>query len=180
MSRLRVLSVLFAPVAVTTAWVGCTANDSRIDPPTTASSSSSSSSSTSASSSSSSGAGGATPIYGCNPLTNDGCGEGQACDANYGTFRFQCFDGPNEVDLCDACGQADGFCAPGSTCLAGDCARFCCDDGDCGPDGVCDHDPLVDFGAGEVGLCLRAPAMGTGGGGGGGGAPCAMPAAAPP
>ncbi|HHH29620.1 MAG TPA: hypothetical protein ENK57_14915 [Polyangiaceae bacterium] len=110
-------------------------------------------------------------MYGCNPITNDGCDEaaGQACDVNYGTYRFQCFDGPNEVALCESCGQADGFCAPGSTCFGGDCARFCCDDDDCSPDSACDHAPLEDFGMGEVGLCLRKPAMGTGGAGGGNG-----------
>jgi hypothetical protein len=72
----------------------------------------------------------------CNPVTNQGCdaSSGEACD--FDGQKFICFPPPNDQPLCAACGQSDGWCAPGMTCVEATCARYCCDDGDCGL-GVC-------------------------------------------
>ncbi|MFO0762880.1 MAG: hypothetical protein U0359_40970 [Byssovorax sp.] len=102
----------------------------------------------------------------CNPITNEPCNTamGQACDTN--GAGFQCYDPPNDKKLCETCGSQDGFCAGGLTCL-GTCARFCCDNADCGA-GTCD----MSFGfASNVGVCIGGNgAGGAGGGGGAGGA----------
>ncbi|NUP12835.1 MAG: hypothetical protein HOW73_42900 [Polyangiaceae bacterium] len=91
---------------------------------------------------------------GCNPVTNDGCdtAAGEACD--FGGDSFQCYPAPNDQALCDECGAA-GFCQGTMTCTdanAGQCVRFCCDDGDCGT-GVCD----TTLTGTTVGLCVAAP-----------------------
>lgn len=72
----------------------------------------------------------------CNPVTNEGCEDGSACDA--AEEGFTCYPPPNEVALCEPCGEAEGWCAPGHVCIGGGCARWCCDDADCGPQGTCD------------------------------------------
>lgn len=85
----------------------------------------------------------------CNPVTNEGCDAkaGQACD--YGANGYECYDPPNDALLCEECGQATSFCAGGMTCV-GTCAKFCCDNGDCGT-GTCD----LEAGDGVVGLCVE-------------------------
>lgn len=69
----------------------------------------------------------------CNPVTNEGCtAAGAACDGN--GDGFECFPDMNTHAICDMCGSAssDGnYCQPGMTCVA-QCAKYCCDDGDCG------------------------------------------------
>jgi hypothetical protein len=85
----------------------------------------------------------------CNPLTNEGCDAGEACDVNQAGNGFACFPPPNTQPLCEACGEQEGYCAPGHTC-AGSCVRFCCDDADCGPSGSCD-DTILN---GLLGLCV--------------------------
>jgi hypothetical protein len=90
-----------------------------------------------------------TGPYTCNPVTNAGCNEpGSVCDAADGGFT--CYSGNNEAPLCAPCGPEVGWCAAGLSCL-GPCARYCCDDGDCGS-GFCDKS-LVD---GNIGLCVAA------------------------
>jgi hypothetical protein len=102
----------------------------------------------------------------CNPVTNAPCTALQACDVN-GPGAFKCYDPPNDRDLCQTCGQADGFCKGGQGCV-GVCAKYCCDDTECGA-GKCDK-VTFDFG-GTVGVCLGGNgAGGAGGGGGAGGA----------
>lgn len=89
----------------------------------------------------------------CNPFTNEGCdtAAGDACDVS--ADGFSCYPPPNENMLCAACGQADGFCAPGMTCLGGACSRFCCSDADCGS-GKCTIGMLPDT---TVGVCQSMP-----------------------
>lgn len=89
----------------------------------------------------------------CNPLTNEGCTDaGYACDANQSS-GFSCFGPPNDRALCATCGQAEGFCLAGHTCVGGQCGRYCCDDGDCGASGRCDTSLL----AGGAGVCVNVP-----------------------
>jgi hypothetical protein len=103
----------------------------------------------------------AEPIA-CNPVTNAGCeGAGQACDAN-NQGGFNCFDPPNDAALCAACDASAGpFCVAGATCIgeppAATCAKYCCDDGDCG-DGTCikvdaNNDPAFPA-APDLGFCF--------------------------
>jgi hypothetical protein len=98
----------------------------------------------------------------CNPVTNEGCDEGEACDFDAAGFR--CFPGPNDVSGCEPCGPEVGFCRAGFSCLPsvtlgtagvevrGACARQCCDDGDCGA-GVCGA--YVEAGGAKVGVCIE-------------------------
>lgn len=101
----------------------------------------------------------------CNPVTNEGCDSaaGEACDLTQNGFT--CYPPPNTENICGACGgQGEGFCAAGLTCI-GTCARFCCDESDCGT-GFCFKDPFAEFA--NVGVCVVGD--GTGGSGGMGGA----------
>jgi len=134
-------------------------------------SSSASGSSTFASASS---AGGAAPTFGCNPVSGEGCDQGETCDVDYGALAFFCYEGDATLGLCASCGPSKGYCAPGSTCYLGACHAFCCDDADCGTGARCDRDVLATFGSGQVGVC-RLFDEGAGGAGGSGGAPPAKP-----
>jgi hypothetical protein len=112
--------------------------------------------------------GSCVPIGGdiqCNPVTNEGCDSaaGEACDLTQSGFT--CYPAPNIENICGACGgQGESFCAAGLTCI-GTCARFCCDDSDCGT-GFCFKDPFAEIAS--VGVCVLGD--GTGGSGGMGGA----------
>lgn len=102
----------------------------------------------------------------CNPVTNEGCNEfGAVCD--HAESGFACITHPYGTELCGSCG-ATGWCASGHTCVEGRCARYCCDNSDCGS-GHCDTtlQPGTDF---PVGVCVAGPGNGTGGAGGEGGA----------
>ena len=70
----------------------------------------------------------------CNPVTGVGCdaAKGEACD-RHSVKGFVCYPPPpsNEQKLCDACSNSLG-CANGLTCIQGKCAKYCCDDADCG------------------------------------------------
>lgn len=102
----------------------------------------------------------------CNPVTNDGCGDGGACDVGgdgTGPANFVCYLGPNPRGLCEPCGEEDEsqYCGALYTCHidVNKCARFCCDDADCGS-GVCELDPNIVY-AGvlanandKIGVCL--------------------------
>ncbi|MBI4957385.1 MAG: hypothetical protein HY908_35580 [Myxococcales bacterium] len=105
--------------------------------------------------------GGNGPGDSCNPVTNEGCAPGEACDASGSKHVFQCYPPPNTKLPCELCGQDFGWCAPTLSCFGGNCARYCCTNEDCGPLGTCDTSPLADFGNGQVGLCLE---LGAGGG----------------
>ena len=86
----------------------------------------------------------------CNPVTNEGCdtAAGAACDAN--NNGFECYPSQNVHAICEACGSAgDGeYCKPGMTCV-GKCARYCCEDTDCGT-GKCTKNVFADA---NVGFC---------------------------
>ncbi len=91
----------------------------------------------------------------CNPVTNAPCDTagGEACD--FKGNGYHCYAGPNDKNLCDACGPGNGgtHCKGGSTCLPGpdgNCGKFCCDDADCGK-GKCDKTEML---PGGVGYCL--------------------------
>lgn len=81
----------------------------------------------------------------CNPVTNEPCGAGEACDTN--GDGYECYEPPNDAVLCEECGD-NNFCAGGLTC-AGTCAKYCCTDEDCGA-GICDFTTGV---LGGVGVC---------------------------
>jgi hypothetical protein len=86
----------------------------------------------------------------CNPVTNEPCAAGEACDVSVnetgsGLVGFTCYPPPppNTVALCGACDDQSVACVGGSTCWAvnngaptGSCAKYCCTDADCGS-GTC-------------------------------------------
>ena len=85
---------------------------------------------------------GATGIK-CNPVSNEGCAEGFACDGDYDDdgklAGFACYQGNANGDMatCKSCDDDGAHCRPGNTCLGYDgksfaCARYCCSDDDCG------------------------------------------------
>jgi hypothetical protein len=106
---------------------------------------------------------------GCNPVTAEPCG-GLACDRIGEGDVFECVDsslvcsqpsmevwcqeGTDFVGLCDSCRNESKFgpyCGPTLGCLtSGECARYCCDDGDCGS-GHCDTHGV----GGGVGVCFQ-------------------------
>lgn len=90
------------------------------------------------------------PATPCNPMTNAGCTTaGAACDI--GETGFQCYDPPNDVAVCGACGDG-AFCQPGSVCIDSQCLHYCCTDADCGS-GKCYDIPLQNVTA-AVKACL--------------------------
>jgi len=86
----------------------------------------------------------------CNPITNEGCAAGESCDIS--PNGFVCYDSGNTHAICEDCGAAGDnvFCVEGLTCI-GKCAKFCCDDGDCG-DGTCQKGAFM--ANPEVGYCV--------------------------
>lgn len=133
------------------------------------------------------GAGGAGLDVTCNPVTNAGCSDGDACETEADTsgqslFGFVCYPGPNTVADCGSCdptGQNPPYCAPGSICFPidqagtmGQCAHYCCSDADCGPDGAClvtdtSHNPFFAPVSSTLGVCISAASPDAGAGDGG-------------
>jgi hypothetical protein len=130
--------------------------------------------------------GACAPDGGCNPVTGEGCAAGETCD--FDGKAFTCYSGSDATrTLCEDCGNEVGFCTAGSMCFASyrfepdavvltrQCARYCCDDADCGT-GRCSF--VLKTGDGQavsVGACVTDdPAAGgaatAGSGGGAGGA----------
>jgi hypothetical protein len=123
------------------------------------------------------------PFVQCNPVTNEPCNETadqEHCDrvlVGDEVVGWQCNLRTQDALLCDACNYNFGgtYCFRGHTCgdglgdisVTGTCARYCCDDGDCGT-GTClkgvfsSADP-------DVGICDTQV----------GGAGCDAPADAP-
>jgi hypothetical protein len=101
----------------------------------------------------------------CNPVTSAGCDTdaGASCDSfdpADKTVSYSCYPAGNVREVCEPCGfNLLDFCSPGNTC-AGTCARYCCDDGDCGP-GECDFGWVYDLWYGKpptcanVGICVK-------------------------
>jgi hypothetical protein len=139
-----------------------------------------------------SGGGFVIPGVQCNPVTNAGCVDGEACDVltdSLGSvLGFFCYPPPNTAAICSPCaaGTKGGpFCAPGGTCFSlhmkSACARYCCADADCGPDAACDTQMGTLFGilARDVGICVASSAP-DGGAGTGDGGPAYALACNPP
>ncbi len=106
------------------------------------------------------------PPPACNPLTNGGCGTGEACDVGVDSnqqAQLVCFPPPNPAGLGQPCDiQAGPYCMGGSVCTGapGTCIPFCCANSDCGANEVCS--PL-DPGLGTLGGCTPSGTGGTGG-----------------
>jgi hypothetical protein len=100
---------------------------------TTSAASTGTSTGTSTPPASSTGSGGGAWTAQCNPVTNAGCKTGEACDASENN-TFVCFPPPNDSGVCVTCDNKAGpFCKGGYGCSASNgCAKYCCDDGDCG------------------------------------------------
>lgn len=106
--------------------------------------------------------------FACNPITNEGCNANEACDIS-GMTGFACY-ADNSASLCEACDQQamnGPFCTEGTTCFSPNgpdgfgslatCARYCCDDGDCGG-GTCvktSSGAAWFIQAPDVGVCLE-------------------------
>jgi len=115
----------------------------------------------------------------CNPVTNAGCSVEASCDLVYpGMFVCLPFFDPPPAALCAQCDNLTGpFCGPGLRCHPGSstCARYCCDDTDCGT-GRCEFDSMLAIGApvlvpgDKVGVCVTMD---------GAGAACDAPAMSP-
>jgi uncharacterized membrane protein YgcG len=106
----------------------------------------------------------AADVHDCNPITQEGCNvaAGEACDLGAG--KFVCYPAPNTLAACETCPQDNDstWCGPGLTCT-GTCAKYCCEDADCGPGTCVKGLYFIDLG---VGLC-ETDGMNEGGGGGG-------------
>lgn len=102
----------------------------------------------------------------CNPITNEGCEDGGACDFAYVDEAFEtigtfCFPPPLTQEVCEECNGNALFCQAGMTCtqywfppeVEIGCAEFCCSDDDC-ETGVCAAIGILD--AEQVGVCLAA------------------------
>jgi hypothetical protein len=88
----------------------------------------------------------------CNPITNASCkvDGGQVCDTHYDGDKlvgFMCLEQKSSSGLCAPCDPLGGSCGAGLTCIAGSCAKFCCEDTDCGAGNICEKS-LAGMGAG--------------------------------
>jgi hypothetical protein len=87
----------------------------------------------------------------CNPVTNEGCKEGETCDG--GPKGFECYPPPNDSKICESCNNQGGpFCGAGLACVSGKCAKYCCDDTDCGG-GSCNKEEGAPLGVCGVKPC---------------------------
>ncbi|MCS6902194.1 MAG: hypothetical protein RMJ98_05305 [Myxococcales bacterium] len=96
----------------------------------------------------------APPPKRCNPITNEGCDNGEACDL--GPSGHQCYPPPNDRKICETCDPSKGlFCAAGGGCVDGRCFRYCCNKDDCGS-GFCDKKVT---GSKFYGVCVDKPVL---------------------
>ena len=111
-------------------------------------------------------------VANCNPVTNEPCDAGAACDFDPNTGNFVCFAPPdNTEDICDACNDSGGpWCMGTMTCIGTGniCRKYCCDDSDCAPSLTCTKGTRAGFP--DVGICQGE--IGAGGAGGGAVAGC--------
>jgi hypothetical protein len=98
----------------------------------------------------------------CNPVSGASCTQaGFACD--YSDKGYACYGPPNDKKLCEACDYNNQqFCENGTTCIDGICLRYCCEDADCGLNGVCSKD------GNAVGICYKSSGGEAGSAGSGG------------
>jgi len=105
----------------------------------------------------------------CNPVTHKGCTtQGSSCDIAY-PGNFQCYAPQGTpAKVCETCDvHTLPFCDSGLRChpTTKKCGRYCCDDGDCGPNGRCELDPMLAFGTtlshpdDKVGICVNKDPM---------------------
>jgi hypothetical protein len=91
----------------------------------------------------------------CNPVTNEGCDvtNMEVCDTDMnGGFFCQ---GSGTQSICQMCDEGNGpYCNAGMTCVGGECAVYCCNDGDCGPTGVCNMTAGPVDNEMKIGVCL--------------------------
>jgi hypothetical protein len=101
-------------------------------------------------------------VEGCDPILGTGCGPTASCEPFQPGVLECLYPFSNSVaKLCEPCDlQVDPICGPGMHCFAGSsqCARYCCDDADCGT-GKCALDQTMVFGAPllkqtKLGICL--------------------------
>ena len=96
----------------------------------------------------------------CNPVTNQGCASGEACDLasqQGGGSMLKCFGPPNTQKLGQACSNGDNgpFCEGTMRCDdevdggGGKCKKYCCAKSDCGG-GTCTP---FEASAGTLGTC---------------------------
>jgi hypothetical protein len=105
----------------------------------------------------------------CDPLTNAGCGSGEACDRG---DTVKCYPaGPGTLGA--ACDPSKGpYCIPTLLCAAlsgpgsGQCRKYCCGKEGCAAGEVCES--TGDGRYGSLGYCLSSGAGGGGSGGAGG------------
>lgn len=104
----------------------------------------------------------------CNPVTHNGCTTvGSSCDLAY-PGNFSCYSPQGTpAKICEKCNfHTLPFCDSGLRCHpeTNTCARYCCNDGDCGT-GRCELDPMLAFGAelssagDKVGICVNKDPM---------------------
>ena len=89
----------------------------------------------------------------CNPITNAGCAPTEYC--TFSSAGSYCRQQNQNQAVCQVCDNTLPLeCAPGLHCtFAGECGRWCCDDGDCGS-GTCIYSQLVDIHP-ELGGCYQ-------------------------
>ncbi len=97
----------------------------------------------------------------CDPRTNEGCGDEEACDVGEenGALQLLCFPPPNDAAAGEPCDLHDGpFCKGGLVCgPAATCIAFCCADEECsGPDEICN--PIAAE-LGAIGGCIDPAAI---------------------
>ena len=169
-STAQLRGISLGTVAFVAVWSGCRSAETALVASAASSSSALASSGSSAVASStfatSVGAGGAPATFSCNPVTNDGCLEGETCDTDYEHLAFICYGGSNTLEPCASCGPQKAYCKSGTTCVGAKCLTYCCDDGDCAEGATCDTKMLPKFGTGQVGLCRVFADAGSGGAGG--------------
>jgi hypothetical protein len=100
------------------------------------------------------------PPQACSPLGATGCdiAAGQTCDlAQSGSFACARVGPGAGAALGQPCdGVAGPFCGPSLTCVAGQCAAFCCADSDCPGSASCTALRAMRASGGNVGTCALA------------------------
>jgi hypothetical protein len=87
--------------------------------------------------------------YACNPVSNQNCQAGHACDQDT-NGNFVCYPPPNDVPKGGSCDNQSTFCQGGASCYSGVCTPYCCSSADCTGGKACT--PL--FTDGTIGICL--------------------------
>lgn len=91
----------------------------------------------------------------CNPVTNEGCGQGEVCQLDWAESRVSCMKTASPAKPGGTCDETSLFCMPGFLCGKSiKCEKACCSDADC-PDGIsCKHLGTL---LGDIGTCGVIP-----------------------